>query len=64
MHTDDNSINNFLLFYYIKQINSMLLRVCSLFHNYSISQKMSICVKTSATHLPEPCVSLFCVTTF
>ena len=48
MHTDDNNINNFLLFYYIKQVNSMLLRVCSLFHNYSTSQKYVICVKTSA----------------
>ena len=42
--------------YYIKQIDSMLLCVCSVI-DHRICQNV---VRTSVTHLATPCVTLFC----
>ena len=59
-HIDDVIIKTFINSYHIKQIDSKLLRICSVIDH----REHQNVVRTSVTHLAAPCVPLFVLTTF
>ena len=56
IHVDDYAINNILIFYCVKQIDSILPLVCTVIDH----KRHQTVVKTTVTHSAVPCVPPFC----
>ena len=54
--TDDHAINNILIFYCVKQIDSILPLVCTVIDH----KRHQTVVKTTVTHSAVPCVPPLC----